>query len=33
MVAAQELIQNDPMVQAMERDFGAKIVPGSIQII
>jgi DNA polymerase-3 subunit gamma/tau len=33
MVAAQELIQNDPMVQAMVRDFGAKIVPGSIQII
>ena len=33
MVAAQELIQNDPLVQAMVRDFGAKIVPGSIQII
>jgi DNA polymerase-3 subunit gamma/tau len=33
MVAAQKLIQNDPLVQAMVRDFGAKIVPGSIQII
>jgi DNA polymerase-3 subunit gamma/tau len=33
MVAAQELIQNDPLVQAMVRDFGAKIVPGSIQLI
>jgi DNA polymerase-3 subunit gamma/tau len=33
MVAAQELIHNDPLVQAMVRDFGAKIVPGSIQII
>jgi DNA polymerase-3 subunit gamma/tau len=33
MVAAQALIQNDPLVQAMVRDFGAKIVPGSIQII
>jgi DNA polymerase-3 subunit gamma/tau len=33
MVAAQELIQNDPLVQAMVRDFAAKIVPGSIQII
>ena len=33
MVAAQELIQNDPLVQAMVRDFGAKIVPGSIQVI
>jgi DNA polymerase-3 subunit gamma/tau len=33
MVAAQELIQNDPLVQVMVRDFGAKIVPGSIQII
>jgi DNA polymerase-3 subunit gamma/tau len=33
MVAAQELIQNDPLVQALVRDFGAKIVPGSIQII
>jgi len=33
MVAAQALIQNDPLVQALVRDFGAKIVPGSIQII
>jgi DNA polymerase-3 subunit gamma/tau len=33
MVAAQALIQNDPLVQAMVRDFGAKIVPGSIQIL
>lgn len=33
MVAAQELIQNDPLVQAMVRDFGARIVPGSIQLI
>jgi DNA polymerase-3 subunit gamma/tau len=33
MRAAQELIQNDPLVQAMVRDFGAKIVPGSIQLI
>jgi DNA polymerase-3 subunit gamma/tau len=33
MVAAQDLIQNDPLVQAMVRDFGAKIVPGSIQLI
>jgi len=31
MVAAEELIQNDPLVQAMVRDFGARIVPGSIQ--
>jgi DNA polymerase-3 subunit gamma/tau len=33
MLAAEELIQNDPMVQAMVRDFGAKIVPGSLQLI
>jgi DNA polymerase-3 subunit gamma/tau len=33
MQAAQDLIQNDPLVQAMVRDFGAKIVPGSIQLI
>ena len=33
MVAAQALIQNDPLVQAMVRDFEAKIVPGSIQLI
>ena len=33
MVAAKALIENDPLVQAMVRDFGARIVPGSIQII
>jgi DNA polymerase-3 subunit gamma/tau len=33
MEAAQSLIQNDPLVQAMVRDFGAKIVSGSIQLI
>jgi DNA polymerase-3 subunit gamma/tau len=33
MAAAQEMIHNDPLVQAMVRDFGAKIVPGSIQLI
>jgi DNA polymerase III subunit gamma/tau len=33
MVAAEELIQSDPLVQAMMRDFGARIVPGSIQPI
>jgi DNA polymerase III subunit gamma/tau len=33
MEAARELIQSDPLVQAMVRDFGAKIVPGSIQLI
>jgi DNA polymerase III subunit gamma/tau len=33
MVAAEELIQSDPLVQAMIRDFGARIVPGSIQPI
>jgi DNA polymerase-3 subunit gamma/tau len=33
MLAAQELIENDPLVQAMVRDFGAKIVPGSLQLI
>jgi DNA polymerase-3 subunit gamma/tau len=29
--AAEELIQNDPLVQDMMRDWGAKIVPGSIR--
>jgi DNA polymerase III subunit gamma/tau len=29
--AAEELIQNDPLVQEMMRDWGAKIVPGSIR--
>jgi DNA polymerase-3 subunit gamma/tau len=33
MDAAHALIQNDPLVQAMVRDFGAKIVPGSVQLI
>ena len=31
MDAAIELIQNDPMVQSLVQDWGAKIVPGSIQ--
>jgi len=31
MDAAVELIQNDPLVQSLVRDWGAKIVPGSIQ--
>ncbi len=31
MDAAIELIQNDPLVQSLMRDWGAKIVPGSIQ--
>jgi DNA polymerase III subunit gamma/tau len=29
--AAEEVIRNDPFVQAMMQDFGAKIVPGSIK--
>ncbi|MFO1243711.1 MAG: DNA polymerase III subunit gamma/tau [Ramlibacter sp.] len=29
--AAEEIILNDPFVQTMMRDFGAKIVPGSIK--
>ena len=29
--AAEAVIQDDPFVQAMMRDFGAKIVPGSIK--
>jgi DNA polymerase III subunit gamma/tau len=29
--AAEQAIMNDPFVQAMMRDFGAKIVPGSIK--
>eukprot|EP01030_Chromulinospumella_sphaerica_P004639 gene4639-4541_t len=33
MVAATALIENDPLVLAMVRDFGAKIVPGSIKVI
>ncbi len=31
--AAEELIQNDPLVRDMIRDWGAKIVPGSIKSI
>ena len=31
MDAAIELIQNDPLVQSLVQDWGAKIVPGSIQ--
>ncbi len=31
MQAAVALIQNDPLVQSLMRDFDAKIVPGSIQ--
>ena len=31
--AAQALIENDPLVQAMLRDFGGKIVPDSVQPI
>lgn len=29
--AAEQIIHNDPFVQQMMRDFGAKIVPGSIK--
>jgi DNA polymerase-3 subunit gamma/tau len=31
--AAEQIILNDPFVQRMQRDFGAKIVPGSIKPI
>jgi DNA polymerase-3 subunit gamma/tau len=31
--AAEEMILADPLVQSMMRDFGAKIVPGSIKPI
>ncbi len=31
--AAQDLIENDPIVQELMRDFGAKIVPGSVKPI
>jgi DNA polymerase-3 subunit gamma/tau len=31
--AAEKLIYEDPFVQTMMRDFGAKIVPGSIKPI
>jgi DNA polymerase-3 subunit gamma/tau len=30
---AEQIILNDPFVQQMQRDFGAKIVPGSIKPI
>jgi DNA polymerase-3 subunit gamma/tau len=33
MEAAQALIEGDPMVQSLMRDFGARIVPGSLQVI
>jgi DNA polymerase-3 subunit gamma/tau len=33
MSAAQELIENDPLVQSLVREFGAKIVPGSLKLI
>ena len=33
MQAAHALIHNDPLVQALVRDFGAKIVPGSLQLV
>ena len=29
--AAEDIVRNDPFVQSMVRDFGARIVPGSIQ--
>ena len=32
-LAAEKIIFDDPFVQAMMRDFGAKIVPGSIKPI
>jgi DNA polymerase III subunit gamma/tau len=31
--AAEEIIQSDPFVQSMMREFGAKIVPGSIKSV
>jgi DNA polymerase-3 subunit gamma/tau len=31
--AAEQIILNDPFVQQMQRDFGARIVPGSIKPI
>ncbi|HPW82890.1 MAG TPA: DNA polymerase III subunit gamma/tau, partial [Rhodoferax sp.] len=30
-LAAEKIIFDDPFVQSMMRDFGAKIVPGSIK--
>jgi DNA polymerase-3 subunit gamma/tau len=32
-LAAEKIIFEDPFVQTMMRDFGAKIVPGSIKPI
>ena len=32
-LAAEQIILNDPFVQQMQRDFGARIVPGSIKPI
>ena len=32
-MAAEQLIQSDPLVQNMIQEFGAKIVPGSIKLI
>ena len=29
--AAEDIVHNDPYVQQLVRDFGAKIVPGSIK--
>jgi DNA polymerase-3 subunit gamma/tau len=31
-LAAEKIIFDDPFVQTMMRDFGAKIVPGSIKL-
>ena len=28
---AEEIVHNDPFVQSLMRDYGAKIVPGSIK--
>jgi DNA polymerase-3 subunit gamma/tau len=33
MQAAQDLILQDPLVQNMMQNYGAKIVPGSLQPI
>jgi DNA polymerase III subunit gamma/tau len=30
---AEQIIRDDPVVQAMVRDFGGKIVPGSLKAI
>jgi DNA polymerase-3 subunit gamma/tau len=29
--AAEQAIEDDPLVQALKRDFGARVVPGSIK--